>query len=68
MLSVRPGGLLAAGRLTDAVGLVVSVHPDRVGGLGPKVPAKYRGFSVILQLVPFKTNLGLRFDGPETEA
>ena len=68
VLSVRPGGLLAAGRLTDAVGLVVSVHPDRVGGLGPKVPAKYRGFSVILQPGSIQDQLGIALDGPETEA
>ncbi|WP_430421389.1 phospholipase D-like domain-containing protein [Methylibium petroleiphilum] len=68
VLAVRPGGLLSAGRLTSDVGLVVAAHPDRLEALGPKIPNKYRGFSVVLQPGSIQDQLGIALDGLETEA
>lgn len=68
VLSVRPGGLISAGRLTFAAGLIVAAHPDSLAKLAPKVPIKFRGYSVILQPASIQDQLGLASDGPEAEA
>lgn len=68
VLSVRPGALVAAGRLTSTVGLIVAAHPARVEQVRPRVPIEFRGFDVVLQPASIRDQFGLgTWDGAERE-
>ena len=59
VLSVRPGALVAAGRLTSTLGLIVAANPARVEQMRPRVPTEFRGFNVVLQPASIQDQLGL---------
>nr|WP_315428173.1 phospholipase D-like domain-containing protein [uncultured Albidiferax sp.] len=68
VLSVRPGALVASGLLTSTVGLVVAVHPSALERVRSKLPAEFRGFSVMLQPASIQDQLGMgTWDGTQRE-
>lgn len=59
VVAVRPGGIAESGRLTDAIGLIVSVHPERLRDASSRVPDRFKGLRVVVQAASIRDLLGL---------